>query len=273
MSEVTQSQNHAIEKGRVELQFSRAARRYDKYANVQQRMAEKLFQWWVADNLTCSEPVRRLIDLGCGTGSLLARIESHDPKGWELHGLDLAAGMVQTAGERTAAQLVCSDLESTPFSGQMFEVALSNATMQWCNSSVAFAEVSRILKPQGVFCFSTLGPETLCEWRDALEAIGMDPSRVHRFSDSAAIESALASQGFQVLDQQRALLVDAYPDASALVRSVRAIGASNASSLSNDAYFGRTQYRRFLDALESRADGNGCSATYDAMWFRCRLNG
>ncbi|MFN3190230.1 MAG: methyltransferase domain-containing protein [Aureliella sp.] len=283
LSEATETQDSFIQKERVALQFSRAADRYDSYASVQLQMAEQLIRWLTVQataNPPTLPPVdgsRNLVDLGCGTGALLAQLEAllkdHWEQHWELHGADLAEGMVRTASKHTSAQLTCCDLESTPYSEQFFDVVVSNATLQWCDAASAFAEVFRLLKPGGLFVFSTLGPETLREWREALNSIGMPQQRVHRFSETDAVTEMLETQGFGIEKMDRAFLLDEYPSPLEMVRSVRAIGASNANIGPGESYFGRSQYRNFLNVLDAQSDTQGCSATYEALWFQCRRAG
>jgi malonyl-CoA O-methyltransferase len=51
------------------------------------------------------------------------------------------------------------------------DLAVSNLMLQWCDLDLAFAEIRRVLKPDGFVSFTTFGPDTLRELRAAWAAV------------------------------------------------------------------------------------------------------
>lgn len=72
-------------------------------------------------------PAPRILDAGCGTGALTARVSAEVPGG-SLTGVDLSPAMVTRARERLAgtARVVLADVERLPFPDACFDVAYCN---------------------------------------------------------------------------------------------------------------------------------------------------
>ena len=57
---------------------------------------------------------------------------------------------------------VCADALRLPFAEASADIVFSSLMLQWCDDLlIAFREVRRVLKPGGLFIFSTFGPDTL----------------------------------------------------------------------------------------------------------------
>lgn len=102
-----------------------------------------------------------VLDVGCGTGSLLhlARSSGHSGR---LVGLDPAEGMLAQARRRDDIEWVLGDLSTASWSaefdfavmtGHAFQVLLTDDEVR-----TAFAAVRRALKPGGRFGFETRNP-------------------------------------------------------------------------------------------------------------------
>jgi len=104
---------------------------------------------------------------------------------------------------------------------------LSNLLLEWCHEPDAvFGEVARVLRPKGLFTFTTVGPDTLKEVRELWR--GVDPfTHVHRFIDMHDFGDALLRAGFAepVMDTER--LTVTYRDLSTLLDEIRGSGARN----------------------------------------------
>lgn len=97
-------------------------------------------------------PDARLLDAGCGTGGLLQRIGVDFPA-VTTFGLDFDQGAAHRAAEKGRAATVSGSVNSLPFAAGAFDAILSVDVL--CHRSVdqaaALAEVSRCLRPGGIF--------------------------------------------------------------------------------------------------------------------------
>jgi malonyl-CoA O-methyltransferase len=122
---------------------------------------------------------------------------------------------------------VCADAHRLPLRSQSFDLVLSNLLLEWCHDPDAvFAEAARVLRPKGLFTFTTLGPDTLKEVRELWR--GVDPfTHVHRFIDMHDFGDALLRAGFAepVMDTER--LTVTYRDLPAVLAEIRGSGARN----------------------------------------------
>jgi ubiquinone/menaquinone biosynthesis C-methylase UbiE/uncharacterized protein YbaR (Trm112 family) len=98
------------------------------------------------------------IDLGCGTGDLLAAAGS----GPEGVGVDVALRWLVVARRRLdhaglSANLICANAEHLPFPDNAFGRVLALGLVEHCHDKRAlFDEVFRVLRPGGIFRFRTV---------------------------------------------------------------------------------------------------------------------
>ena len=224
---------YTIDKARVRASFDRAAGSYDAAAVLQKevrgRMLERL-------DYTRIQP-HCILDAGTGTGHA-ARALGARYKDSHVIALDIALGMLRlTAAAEPwwrrvlgkGPDTLCADIESLPLQAGSMDLVWSNLAIQWCNDlDQAFGEMARVLRPEGLLMFSTFGPDTLKELREASAA---DPGHVHvsRFIDMHDIGDALVRAGFSapVMDVEHFVLT--YDDVLGVMRDLKAIGARNAA--------------------------------------------
>ena len=187
-----------IEKSRVKRAFSRHAEQYESLALVQKRVAERFLELF----LGLGTVPETLLDIGSGTGRIVNALSQKLPDS-SVTGLDLAYGMLSSAKKsfvgNTGIKLVCGDAETLPFRDNSFDMVVSTSTYQWLNPlATSFAEVWRVLKPGGRFCFALFGEKTLFELKDSystavrlLQRCLSD--RTHQFADCSAVQQALDS--------------------------------------------------------------------------------
>ncbi len=225
---------YCIDKARVRASFSRAADSYDASAVLQKQVREEML-----DRLSLIKiSPKAILDAGCGTG--LAGFELQNKfKSAQLISLDIAFGMLQKTAEQQPwlqrlaqkilhkQHLVCADIESLPIASNSINLLWSNLALQWCNNlDAAFTEAARVLQPDGLFMFSTFGPDTLKELR---AASNNGHIHVSRFIDMHDIGDALTRAGFSapVLDVEHYTLT--YDDVKGVMKDLKSIGAHNAT--------------------------------------------
>jgi len=178
-----------------------------------------------------------VIDLGAGTASATRELKKRYPTATVV-AADLSLGMLQHAHKASAwldrwwsskrIDLAAVDAHRLPFRSGSVDLIFSNLMLQWCDLDEVFAEVRRVLSPQGWFVFSTFGVGTLQELRSAWASVDSN-KRVHEFFDMHDIGSALTRAGLRepVLDVDRHAMT--YSDPISLMRSIKEIGAGNAA--------------------------------------------
>ena len=169
-----------VDKAAVRRSFGRSAHRYDQGAAVQRLASSRLLELALA----ARPHPHRVLDIGAGTGALLARLSARFP-GAALTGVDLAPGMVE-AGRRAApgASWAVGDAERLPLRGGLFDLVISTSALQWLpRLGPALAEARRVTAPGGTVAIALFGGATLHELRGAWSAALPPgaPDRSHRF--------------------------------------------------------------------------------------------
>jgi trans-aconitate methyltransferase len=116
-----------------------------------------------------AQPGERVLDLGCGTGELTARIAA---LGAEVVGLDRDADMVRRARERYPAlcfeQADGHDFER-PGGREGFDAVFSNAALHWMlRPAAVIARVRAVLRPGGRFVAEAGGAGNIDRVQQAL---------------------------------------------------------------------------------------------------------
>lgn len=263
-----------IDRQRVRASFHRGACEYDQHTPVQQRVLARLLTQ--LDQYAVS-PAARILDIGCGTGRLLALLGQQYPDA-VLTGLDLAPNMLSQAAERLAASvnLVQGDAEHLPFPDAAFSLILSSSTFQWLDSlDCCFYEVFRVLEPGGRFVFSLFGKATLYElresWQQAMVNCGrggaIQHNGTHRFHTCDQVLCALKTAGFDAVQVSSGFEKIWYPDVPHLLQAIKRIGAGTARPASG----GGLGWRRILHemaAVYSARFGteSGIPASYEVIY-------
>jgi malonyl-CoA O-methyltransferase len=254
-----------VDKRRVRASFSRSAPAYDARATVQRRVRERVLAL-VAE---AAPDARRALDVGAGTGALLARLAGSHPS-LRATAIDLAPGMCRAArAAAPGAAVAAADAEALPFRAAAFDLFVSTSTFQWLpRLGPALAEAHRVLAPGGVLCVALFGARTLAELREAWRAAAGSaaPARMHAFAGKDEVAAALRSAGFADVAVLEEDLVEWHDDARAVLRALKEVGA--ASAVPGRAGLGgraRTleMLRRYDDAY---AGPSGVPATYHVVY-------
>lgn len=256
-------------KASVARSFGRAAGTYDGVAELQRRIGRALM-----DALPPLPMGSVVLDLGAGTGCFARELDSLFPEG-NVMALDIAEPMLRQAKLGFHGGCVVGDAEALPIQNRAVDLVFSNMCIQWCRSPERlFAEIRRILKPNGIVIFSTFGPKTLIELRQAWAA-GDRFDHVIDFSSSAQIEAALSSAGLVWSEKKSWLELCPYPDVLTLMRELKGLGARNASVNRSRSMTGKGRLAAMLSAypLASTELGAGINATFEILGGRLHCAG
>ena len=263
-----------LDKRAVRRSFERAATTYDAHAVLQRevcdRMAERLQFLKFAPGT--------ILDAGCGTGYGSRKLLAHYPEA-RLVALDIAPAMLRAARSqcpawqrllpwlaRSRASYVCGDLEALPLKSAGADMLWSNLALQWCNDlDAVFAGMHRVLAPDGLLMFSTFGPDTLKELRQAFGQLDGDP-HVSRFADMHDIGDALVRAGFAAPVMDMDIVTLTYDDLAALMRDLKAIGAHNAAAGRRQGLMGKGEWRRLQAIYETFRSAGQLPATYEVIY-------
>jgi malonyl-CoA O-methyltransferase len=254
-----------LDRRAVRAAFDRASATYDAAAGLQTRVRDELLSRL---DLIRLEPAV-VLDLGCGTGLGTRRLKDRYP-GATVIGLDPAPGMLRETRRHSRwlrpLQRVCADAYQLPFRDGAITLLFSNLMLQWCDDlDGALREIRRVLAAGGFFGFSTFGPDTLRELRDAWAAAD-GGTHVSGFRDMHDIGDALTRAGLAepVMDVERLTMV--YPDVTAITRGLRVIGARNATAARSRGLTGKGRWRAMTEAYETHRQAGLLPATYEVVY-------
>ncbi|MBB3228007.1 malonyl-CoA O-methyltransferase [Luteibacter sp. Sphag1AF] len=244
-----------FDRRQVRHNFSRAAGTYEKHDVLQREVQASLIERLDIYKQT----PERVLDVGAGTGRGSAALKKKYPKA-QVIAMDLALPMLKRAKEHSSwlkpFSRVCADAYSLPVPDQSVDVLHSNLCFQWCDDLARlFTECARVLKPGGLLTFSTFGPDTLKELREAWSQADQH-AHVARFLDMHDVGDAMLTAGLRdpVLFAERYTLT--YPDPKALLAELKGLGATNADTSRSRGLTGKQHYLQMLAAYEAmRVDG------------------
>jgi ubiquinone/menaquinone biosynthesis C-methylase UbiE len=149
------------------------------------------------------EPHDSVLDVGCGTGSLLRELQTRVPTA-SATGVDLSLGMAAIARRRGVVALA-GDAENLPFRDATFDVVISSSSFHfWPDRLRGLGEIRRVLKAGGRVVLTDWCDDFIacrvCDlylrWRD----------RAHQpIVNKAECRSLLTDSGFEIrtLEQYR----------------------------------------------------------------------
>ncbi|MBM5812305.1 MAG: malonyl-ACP O-methyltransferase BioC [Gammaproteobacteria bacterium] len=249
----------------VRRDFDRASTSYDEAAVLQRQVRELLLARLDWIRLT----PQVIADLGCGTGHAARALAARWPAARVL-AVDSAPGMLREAarlgGAAPGCELLQADARSLPLPTASVDLIFSNLMLQWCDEpGTVFAECLRVLRPGGLLMFTTFGPGTLTELREAWRAAD-DYAHVSAFVDLHELGDELLRRDFAdpVLDVERCSLT--YADLRGLMRDLKAIGAQNATAARPRGLTGRRRLRAVEIAYEQYRRDGLLPASYEVVF-------
>ncbi len=237
--------------------FGRAAATYTQAAALQREVESRLLEQlgYLDDRVPA-----RVLDLGSGPGSAAAALKAKWGRKSDIVAMDLALPMLREARAKSRfwrpIHTVQGDAQALPFADGAFDLVFSSLCLQWvADLPKALGELRRVMREGGLLVFSTFGPDTLVELREAYAQAGIEPP-LSPFAAIQQVGDALVAQGFKNPVIERDVYTLTYPDTTALMRELKAIGATDARGDRPRGLSGRGRHRAVAAAYEGlRRDG------------------
>lgn len=267
----------AFDTRQVRRAFSRSAPAYAPASSLQREIEARLLESldFLDDPALARPPPAVVLDVGCGPAHAAVAMRKRWPRA-RLVALDQALPMLRQAAPpasrwpfraRHPLERVCADARALPLADGSVDMLFSNLCLQWIDDLPAvFAGFRRVLRPGGLLLVSTFGPETLIELRDAFAQADSTP-HVSPFASIARFGDALVHAGFRDPVLDRDLFVHAHRDLPALMRELRALGATNALLARRHTLTGKSRFARAAAAYEPMRSADGAlPATWEAIY-------
>ncbi len=180
----------SVDKQMVRARFGRHFEQYEREATVQRRIADSLVELLSRACPQCA-PARAL-EIGMGTGFLSRRLVANYPEcQWFFNDLaQEAASWVPR--EVQNYHFLAGDIEQIDLPCHLDLVA-STSSLQWLDDLAGFlGRVHAALSPQGVFAFSSFGPQHMFQLR-ALTSAGL------HYPERCEMAALLKEKGFKLL--------------------------------------------------------------------------
>jgi malonyl-CoA O-methyltransferase len=199
----------------------------------------------------------RTLEIGCGTGRNLPLYAV------PVVALDTDFALVIVARSRAPhARLLVASAEALPFRDGMLDTVVSSLVLCTVGDVPrALRELARVLAPEVLLMFSTLGPDTLKELRAAAGA-----TRVHEFIDMHDVGDMLVAAGFAAPVMDMEMLRIDYASGERLLEDLRASGQTNARPDRPRGLAGRA----FLAEFRGRKVSASYEVVYGHAWKRER---
>ena len=260
-----QKSSQRFDQARVRRAFDRAADCYEQFAVLQNEVCKRLLEKLEIVKIN----PQFILDAGAGTGAAIPTLFKRYKKA-QLVALDLSENMLNKSRQHgnflRSHHLVCADIEKLPFADNVFDLVYSSLSMQWCNDlNAALLEAKRVLKPGGLFVFSTFGPDTLKELRSSWATVDT-ANHVNQFIDMHDIGDALLFDGFAEPVMEAEVLTVTYNSVDEIMHDLKAIGANVTAQRSRTGLGGKAILQSLRQSYEQFRQDNLLPASYEIIY-------
>lgn len=236
--------------------FGSASTSYDVSARLQRYSGKQLMTWLPNRNDLV------VLDLGCGTGFFTNILSGRYE---QILGLDISTKMLKFASEKRVKSIawVEADAYKLPLANSSVDLVYSNLMIQWCdNLSIVLDEIMRVLKPGGLFIFSTLTEGTLFELKSSWKQVD-DDQHVIDFKTEAELENLMNSNQSKLIEHHCKDIILEYENVLHLARELKGLGASQVPKKQAKGLAGKDKWQKMMESYQDFVEPGGVyPATY-----------
>ena len=257
-----------IDKLAVASRFGAKSDSYEHVTPVQDAMGLRLLMQ--IQQMIPDTSIRRILELGCGTGRLTRRMAELYPSA-VIVAVDISPEMIAHAKERYPhAHYVVADAEHYVFEEhQTFDLIVSNATIQWFERlDATLTRTKSLLATGGLLAIATFCERTFIELATAFnQAYDLNnmPRRSHVVAMPAVSDLKAILPNAKLIEDD---FHSVFKDVSAFMKSIKDAGAVN--SLSNRQAIPRSVLASMMEIYNNsyrQQESGGVLATYHSCYL------
>lgn len=253
---MAQKAQESVNRINIAKSFGSASKSYDVSARLQRYSGKHIMPWLPnRNNLT-------VLDLGSGTGfftDLLASSYEH------VIGLDISKNMLNFAKESRNKNILWleADAHDIPLKDNSIDFIYSNLVIQWFDPlDEAITEILRVLKPGGLFIFTTLVDGTLRELKSSWKQVD-DDQHVLDFKTVKELNTLFNSEKSKLVEQKCQDIILEYQNVIHLARELKGLGANHLAQKKNRGLSGKDKWFKMTEHYQDFLEPNGIyPATY-----------
>ncbi|WP_346928631.1 MerR family transcriptional regulator [Clostridium sp.] len=165
----------SLESEKELLQRSRDASNLNEGVKLMDRFSTNRYGWypWVFDNIKIKNK-DKVLEVGCGNGVLWTKNMDNLHESIDVTLTEICEDMINEAklnlgNDSKRFNFIITDLTSLPFNDNSFDVVIANHILFFMKDiDLALAEISRVVKPNGVVYCSTIGSNHLKELQELM---------------------------------------------------------------------------------------------------------
>jgi malonyl-CoA O-methyltransferase len=236
--------------------FGSASQSYDVSSRLQRYTGKHLM------SMLPNRSDLTVVDLGSGTGFFTDILASKFQK---TIGIDISTKMLAFAQENRSKEIswLEADAYHLPFQDNSIDVIYSNLVIQWCDHlDNLITEIMRVLKPGGLFIFSTLLDGTLHELKSSWAQVDNE-KHVIDFKTQDSMEKAFENGSCKLLEQKTQNLVLEYQNVIHLARELKGLGANHVAKEKGKGLAGKDKWNKMTCSYQDFQEPSGIyPATY-----------